>query len=92
MSIHFFEEYAGHDLQQSAGNVIAIYFTDELVIKDGKVLFRAVCAGDEAMRPNSPVTPTLFDAEYLGSHCRKISEARARDIHPRLFAYLDTLA
>ncbi|MDQ6830998.1 MAG: hypothetical protein M3081_19215 [Gemmatimonadota bacterium] len=92
MKYTFFEEYEDQAFQQSAGNVIAVYFSNELVIKDGNVLFRAVCADEECQTPNGPVTPTFFEAEYLGTHCRKISEERARDIHPKLFEYLDTLA
>ena len=88
----FFEEYADRDLQQSAGNVVAIRLEDGLVIKDGRVLVRAVCAGEHGTRPNSPVTATFFEGEYLGTHCRRITEARARTIHPKLFEYLDTLA
>ena len=41
-------------------------------------------------RPNSPVCGTGASREYLAHHCRHISEARAREIHPALFQYLDT--
>jgi hypothetical protein len=92
MPYQFFEEYADNGLQQSAGNVVAILLSDELVVKDGKVLFRALCADESSVTPNSPVAMTFFDAEYLGTHCRRIDEARARNIHPRLFEVLDTLA
>jgi len=37
--------------------------------------------------PNSPVAGTACDAGYL-RQCKRISEAKARAIHPRLFAAL----
>jgi hypothetical protein len=30
--------------------------------------------------------------EYLGSRCRHVSEEVAREIHPKLFEYLEALA
>ncbi len=43
-------------------------------------------------QPNSPVASTGTSAEYQHSWCMKrISEAQARQIHPRLFAFLDGL-
>jgi hypothetical protein len=34
----------------------------------------------------------LFNAEYLGTRCRGVTEARARKIHPKLFEFLEGLA
>lgn len=36
--------------------------------------------------------PTVFDSvfyEYLERHCKRISESKARELHPRLFERLD---
>jgi len=88
----FFEEYADASFHQSAGNVIAIHLSDDVMVKDGSVLFRALCADEDRTGPNSPVITTFFQGEYLGTRCQPISEARARHIHPKLFEYLDTLA
>jgi hypothetical protein len=38
--------------------------------------------------PNSPVAYTSCDAGYL-RQCKRISEAKAREIHPRLFVVLE---
>lgn len=39
--------------------------------------------------PDSAVCTTSVDAEYLRDCCRRVSEKRAREIHPALFEYLD---
>lgn len=41
-------------------------------------------------RPDSPVESTAADREYLRKCCKRISEAEAREIHPALFARLDS--
>ena len=88
----FFEEFKNPSRLHSAGNVIAIQIGCGMFVKDGEIFLRAVCAEEEWTTPNSPVVSTLFSAEYLGTHCRHVSEARARAIHPKLFEYLDNLA
>ena len=40
-------------------------------------------------RPNSPVAHSNAAADYIWNNCRRISEKRAREIHPRLFEYLE---
>lgn len=40
-------------------------------------------------RPNSPVCGCMASLAYLRDHCRRISEHRARALHPALFAVLD---
>ena len=39
--------------------------------------------------PNSPVGTTAFHPRFLSVYCKRISEKRAREIHPRLFEFLD---
>ena len=89
----FFEEYH-EDTEVSAGNVIALNvgLGESAFIQPGAICFEAVCADGNARSPNSPVKPTYVNVEYLGKRCRRITEARARDIHPRLFEFLDALA
>lgn len=38
---------------------------------------------------NSPVCSTSASWDHLGKYCLRISEAQAREIHPRLFEVLD---
>ncbi|MDQ3673294.1 MAG: hypothetical protein M3365_02830 [Gemmatimonadota bacterium] len=87
----FFEEYEEYE-RGSAGNVIALKLSERSFIQPGAICFEAVCADEHARIPNSPVRPSYVNVEYLGKRCRRISEARARDIHPRLFEFLDALA
>jgi len=40
--------------------------------------------------PDGPVCVGSCGDPYLQSHCLRISEARARIIHPKLFTYLES--
>lgn len=40
-------------------------------------------------RPNSPVALTSASLDFLATHCLRISEEQAREIHPELFKRLD---
>ena len=88
----FFEEYAHGGGDESTGNVIAIPTAEASFVQPGGICFQVICAPPEARAPNSPVRPAYVNVEYLGKHCRRITELRARAIHPRLFEYLDHLA
>jgi hypothetical protein len=88
----FFEEFNDGRLESSSGNVIAIDMAGESFVQEGGVCYPALCAFPDSAPPNSPVLKRFFNAEYLGVRCRRITEARARMIHPKLFEYLDTVA
>ncbi|HJR40764.1 MAG TPA: hypothetical protein VJ812_01660 [Gemmatimonadaceae bacterium] len=91
----FFEEYVDESRQQSLQSVIAVQTFEGPWVKEGGVCFPAVCSpsvGSKSAERNSEVTRLMFNVEYLGTHCRRISEAQARSIHPKLFEYLDTMA
>ena len=91
----FFEEYVDESRRQSLQSVIAVQTFEGPWVKEGGVCVPAVCspaAGSKAVEPNSEVTRLMFNVEYLGTHCRRISEAQARTIHPKLFEYLDNMA
>ena len=40
-------------------------------------------------QPNSPVAGTGVAIDYLRGRCKRVSEAKARMIHPALFRRLD---
>ena len=86
----FYEEYLDDGRRQSAGNVIAIHL-DGSFVKEGGVCVNAVAAYPDNGEPNSPVVARLCNAEYLGRSCKLVSEGQAREIHPKLFEYLDAL-
>ena len=48
------------------------------------------CIGAVHDLPNSGVATTGVQPEYLRKNCRRITEAEARKIHPRLMAWLDS--
>ncbi len=91
----FFEEYADQNRQQSLNSVIAIQTFDGPWVKEGGVCFPAICSPNSSTKAtdrNGAVTRLMFNVEYLGTHCRRISEDQARAIHPKLFEYLDNMA
>jgi hypothetical protein len=88
----FFEELTNTSLGQSAGNVIAIRVGGDSFVQEGGICLSALCAMREVGEPSGAVFSRLFNAEYLGTHCRRVSEERARAMQPKLFEYLDTIA
>ncbi len=52
-----------------------------------KLCYEAIAALFE--QPNSPVAGTGVALDYLRQKCKRISEAKARTIHPALFERLD---
>lgn len=88
----FFEEYRDPACLLRSGNVIAVDYSDTSFVQHGGVCYRAVVPQPPRASPNSAVGMELFNAEYLGARCRRVSEAQARLIHPRLFEYLERLA
>jgi len=72
-------------------NVIAVYLEKggrPVSIFDG-VNWKAECAAATFDVPNSDVSTTAASFSYLNERCRRISEAEAKRIHPRLFTYLE---
>lgn len=69
-----------------ATNVVAL-FAGSYTIRDGEAILEGL--GSLYDRPNSPVASTGISAGFLRSKCKRISEAKAREIHPALFARLD---
>jgi len=65
------------------GNCIAIDTETPLL---GDVAWGAAGLYD---RPNSPVASTGVSRAYLRDECKRISEKRARELHPKLFEYLE---
>ncbi len=87
----FFEEQPRPGLPNSERNVIAIDMTGGAFVREGGVCLSAVCSEDAEDDGSVTLAATYFNAEYLGTHCRRIDEKRARTLHPRLFEFLDTL-
>jgi hypothetical protein len=49
------------------------------------------CIGAVLFYPDSPVCGSSTNRGYLSETCKRISEAKARSIHPNLFVTLDRI-
>ena len=87
----FYEEFRDESLAVSADHVIAISET-EPIVREGAVVCNAFRTMKSPETGTDMIAGVLLAAEYLGTHCREVSEERAREIQPQLFEYLDTLA
>ena len=88
----FYEELEnkGRKSERSKGTVVAVLYGEFWVGDCGDhhdIIFEGVRGVYDA--PNSPVCSCGPAFGYLRLMCRRISEARAREIHPALFAYLE---
>ncbi len=85
-NVRFYEEYESpRDKRQHKGNgnVFALF------VWSGQDRSRLGGIGALYDTPNSPVCGTGVSVDWLRKKCRRISEQRAREIHPRLFERLD---
>jgi hypothetical protein len=85
--IRFYLEFKDPSKRQSSGNVVAVLGLNGRYWSSGKPCCEAIAALFE--EPNSPVAGTGVGLDYLRRKCKRISEARARAIHPELFRRLD---
>ena len=92
--------YLEHDSPQDKrkgkhnGNVFAAYLGRTKGTAGNGIFFSqngAMCEGTGAVyfEPNSPVCGCSASLDWLRTNCKRILEANARRIHPRLFEYLD---
>ncbi len=88
--MRFYEEFQDRHRTRSRGTVIAVNVATEEITKayNGKRyrIYEAIASVYDY--PNSPVAVSGTSTLYLRAACRRISEANARELHPRLFAYL----
>ena len=88
--IRFYEELKGRD---STSNVIAslhgngIFYSSSGNPKMSIPCYEAIASLFET--PNSPVASTSVAVEYLQEYCKRVSEKKARELHPELFKRLD---
>ena len=86
--IRFYEELNNKNKagETSQGNVLARLIGNDWATDNG-----AMCEVISALflHPNSVVCGGGASLDYIWNNCRRISEAKAREIHPLLFIYLD---
>ena len=98
----FYEELENKNRksEKSQGNVVAAFLQESgrgwnfiyvpgMVRTEKGYTARVECVSSLFGEPNSPVCGGQTTTEYLWDHCRRISEQRAREVHPKLFEYLD---
>ena len=93
----FYEEYKSTKRKVSTGNVIAVDTTQRLypMLSYGIYgvglygQYQCACISAWYEEPNSPVCCGATAVKYIQRRCKRISEAKAREIHPKLFEYLE---
>ena len=81
--ITFYQEFENRSRTKPTGNVLA-------VIRDSRCPDGSMEAiGALFDRPDSPVASTAVSLEYLRTQCKRVSEAKARQVHPAMFERLD---
>ena len=85
--IRFYQEFTNKSKRQPAGTVVAALVCNGRFWSTGKVCYEAL--GGLFDHPNSVVCGGAVSLDYLHDKCKRISEGRARDIHPALFERLD---
>ncbi len=84
--IRFYLEFADTAKRQCGGNVIAALVANGTYRSGGTICYEALAALFD--RPNAPVASTGVALAYLRLQCKRISEAKARSVHPALFTRL----
>ena len=73
------------ELGNHSGTVLAVY-GDWFNIGH---YYKKECVSSVYDKPNSDVCCSSCDSGYLNDKCKRISDKQAREIHPKLFQYLD---
>ena len=92
--MHGYQFYEDVERARGAGpgEIIAIRLNEQRFVQEGGVCYPALQSRPEPESGTDRVLSTFFNVEYLGTHCRLVTEARAREVNPLLFKYLDGLA
>ena len=83
----FYEEFHNAAKTDSEGTVVAVCSENGVFSSGGTPCYEGL--GGVYNWPNSPVASTGVGLDYLRHCCKRISEARARMLHPALFERLD---
>jgi hypothetical protein len=85
--LRFYLEFNDPRKRRSVGTVVAALVVNGPYWSSGRRCYEAVAALFDT--PNAPVAGTGVALDYLRQKCKRVSEARARAIHPALFGRLD---
>lgn len=79
---------SGRENLGHSGNVAALATAREFTyVRNGGIIQEGLTA--VYFSPNSPVNWGSVSWDYLKEKCKRISESKAREIHPALFERLD---
>ncbi len=81
--VRFYEEFTNTRKRVSEGNCLAVF--PDLVCPDGS----CEAIGAVYYWPDSGVASTAASWKWLRKRCKRVSEAKARQIHPQLFRRLE---
>ena len=84
--IRFYEEFKDNAKRKPGGTVVAALVLNGTYWSSGHVCWEALAGLFD--QPNSPVAGTGVALDYLRQKCRRISQIKARAIHPALFQRL----
>ncbi|MCK4668143.1 hypothetical protein KAU33_15430 [Candidatus Dependentiae bacterium] len=93
-NIRFYQEFSDEKKRTvPTGNVIGVSTDNRgmpsyFISGSGKA--EVECASAIFSEPNSECIGEAVSREYLQENTKRISEAKARKIHPNLFKYLDS--
>ena len=85
--IRFYEEFTDLAKRKSVGTVVAALVLNGNYWSGGKVCWEAIAGLFD--QPNSPVAGTGVALDYLRQKCKRISQRKARTLHPALFQRLE---
>jgi len=85
--VRFYEEFSNTRKTKSEGNVFAAFVGNGTHWSGDQLCYEGV--GAVFFRPNSAVAGCASSVDRLRQYGKRISEQRARVIHPNLFTYLD---
>ena len=85
--IRFYLEFTDRAKRKPGGTVVAVLVLNGTYESNGKICYEAIAGLFD--HSNAPVAGTGVALDYLREKCKRIREAKARAIHPALFARLD---
>ena len=85
--IRFYLEFTDKSKRKPGGTVVAALVLNGSYWSSGTICYEAIAAVFDWA--NSPVAGTGVACNYLRQKCQRISEAKARAIHPAMFERLD---
>ena len=85
--IRFYEEFTDKSKRKPGRTVVAALVLNGIYWSSGKPCYEAIAGLFN--QPDSPVAGTGVALDYLRRKCKRISEIKARTLHPALFQRLD---